>query len=116
MPWVTYVAYDGIATDIKVEVGLTVMEAAMRNGIPGIDADCGGVCACTTCHVYVDERWIPTIGHVSSECEAVLLGLAINRRENSRLSCQIRMTSELDGLVVRTPECVRWCWPHDCCF
>ena len=79
------------------------MRAAIDNGVPGIDADCGGECACATCHVYVDEKWWPKVGG-TNEGEEAIMSLNPDRQETSRLCCQIKMTDELDGLVVRTPE------------
>ena len=103
MPKITYVEHDGTRRDVQATVGETVMEAAIRNQIPGIEADCGGACACATCHVYVDEAWRGTTG-TASEMEEDMLDFGFDVRENSRLSCQIRVTEEFDGLVVQTPE------------
>ena len=82
---------------------MTVMEGAIQNSIPGIDADCGGACACATCHVYVDEAWMEKTGKPES-MEEDMLDFAFDVRDNSRLSCQIKVTDELDGLIVRMPE------------
>lgn len=79
------------------------MQAAVINGVPGIDADCGGACSCATCHVYVNEDWLETVGGVNPT-EDAMLSLSPDRQPNSRLSCQIPVTEELDGLVVTTPE------------
>jgi 2Fe-2S ferredoxin len=79
------------------------MQAAVRSGVPGIDADCGGSCSCATCHVYVDEAWLEKVGLLSPTEEA-MLSLSTDRKDNSRLACQIEVTEELDGLVVTTPE------------
>ncbi|MCG8441353.1 MAG: 2Fe-2S iron-sulfur cluster-binding protein [Caulobacterales bacterium] len=103
MPKVTYIAYDGAETTIDGEASLSVMENALKNNIAGIDADCGGACACATCHVYVDPAWREKVGG-PSDMESDMLDFASERRENSRLSCQIELTDELDGLVVRLPE------------
>ena len=102
MPKITYVDDAGAARTIDAEVGSTVMETAIRNNVPGIDAECGGACACATCHVYVDEAWMETVG----PCEPMeqdMLDFASDVRANSRLSCQIRVRPELDGLTVTTP-------------
>jgi 2Fe-2S ferredoxin len=79
------------------------METAIRNGVPGIDAECGGACSCATCHVYVDEEWMDAVGQPQS-MEEDMLDFAFDVRPNSRLSCQIRVKPELDGLVVETPK------------
>ena len=84
-------------------VGSTVMENAIRNGVPGIEAECGGACSCATCHVYVDEAWREAAGSPAS-MEEDMLDFAFDVRPTSRLSCQIKVRPELDGLVVRTPE------------
>ncbi|XBQ17020.1 MAG: 2Fe-2S iron-sulfur cluster-binding protein [Oceanicaulis sp.] len=103
MAKITYIEHDGTEHVVDVEDGLTVMEGAIRNMVPGIDADCGGACACATCHVYVDEKWTGKTGERSS-MEESMLDFASDVRDNSRLSCQIKVTGELDGLVVRMPE------------
>lgn len=100
---VTYVEYGGTEHVIDVEDGVSVMEGAVRNGVPGIDADCGGMCACATCHVHVAPEWLQLTGEASQQ-ETELLDLAPERDGYSRLSCQIAMSPELDGLVVRLPE------------
>ena len=88
---------------IDAEVGSTVMETAIKNDVPGIEAECGGACACATCHVYVDEAWREKVGG-PSPMEEDMLDFGYDVKPNSRLSCQIKVTDELDGLVVRTPE------------
>jgi len=103
MPTVTYIQYDGTEHRVEVPIGLSVMRGAVDNNIPGIDADCGGECACATCHVYVDEAWLAKTGQ-QNEQESSMLSFAATARSNSRLSCQIEMTEALDGLVVRLPE------------
>jgi 2Fe-2S ferredoxin len=103
MPKVTYIEHDGTAHALEVAVGLSVMRGAVDNNVPGIDADCGGECACATCHVFVDEAWLAQTG-APSEQEASMLSFAATKQDNSRLSCQITMTEALDGLVVRLPE------------
>lgn len=103
MPKVTYVEHDGTAHDVDLETGRSVMQGAVDNNIPGIDADCGGQCACATCHVYVDAAWLDRIEEISEQ-EKGMLSLTGNARDNSRLSCQIHMAEELDGLLVRLPQ------------
>ena len=103
MAKVTYIEFDGTEHAIDVANGLTVMEGAVKNMIPGIDADCGGACACATCHVYVDPAWVEKTGE-ASEMERSMLDFATEVKDNSRLSCQIEVSDDLDGLVVRMPE------------
>jgi ferredoxin, 2Fe-2S len=103
MPRITYVAFDGRTHVAEVPVGSTVMRGAVDNGIPGIDGDCGGQCACATCHVFVDPAWLGRTGPRTSS-EEDMLGFAAGTEENSRLGCQIEVTADLDGLVVRMPE------------
>ena len=103
MPKITYIDAGGTARTVEAEVGATVMETAIKNDIPGIEAECGGACACATCHVYVDGAWRAKTGE-PSPMEEDMLDFGFEVRENSRLSCQIKVTEELDGLVVRTPE------------
>ena len=103
MAKITYIEFNGAEHTAEVKPGLSVMEGAIRNNIPGIDADCGGACACATCHVYVDPEWQEKTG-ARSAMEDSMLDFAENVEPNSRLSCQIKVTPELDGLVVRTPE------------
>jgi ferredoxin, 2Fe-2S len=99
---ITYIDAEGSARTVEAEEGSTVMENAVRNGIPGIEAECGGACACATCHVYVNEEWRAATGE-PEPMEEDMLDFASDVRPNSRLSCQIRVRPELDGLVVRTP-------------
>ncbi|MEP7031065.1 MAG: 2Fe-2S iron-sulfur cluster-binding protein [Pseudolabrys sp.] len=103
MPKITYIDSSGASRSVDAEAGSTVMENAIRNNIPGIEAECGGACACATCHVYVDEAWREKVGP-PSPMEEDMLDFGYDVRENSRLSCQIKVTPELDGLVVTTPE------------
>ncbi|WP_270374022.1 2Fe-2S iron-sulfur cluster-binding protein [Marinicauda sp. Alg238-R41] len=103
MAKITYIEHDGTEHVVEAETGLTVMEAAIRNMVPGIDADCGGACACATCHVYVDEAWTEKTGERAS-MEDSMLDFATDVQDNSRLSCQIKISDALDGLVVRLPE------------
>ncbi|MBN8965576.1 MAG: 2Fe-2S iron-sulfur cluster binding domain-containing protein [Rhizobiales bacterium] len=100
---ITYIDFAGSARTAEAEVGATVMETAIKNDIPGIDAECGGACACATCHVYIDEAWREKVGS-PTPMEEDMLDFGYNVQPNSRLSCQIKVTDELDGLVVRTPE------------
>jgi 2Fe-2S ferredoxin len=103
MAKIAYIQFDGTETLIDVKPGLTVMEGAVKNNVRGIDADCGGACACATCHVYVDEAWASKTGEKSA-MEESMLDFAESVQPSSRLSCQIKVTEELDGLVVRLPE------------
>ena len=103
MAKITYIQFDGTETAVEVKPGLSVMEGAIKNNIPGIDADCGGACACATCHVYVDEAWREKTGEPSA-MEESMLDFADEVQPTSRLSCQIRISDALDGLVVRLPE------------
>ncbi|GAB1263991.1 2Fe-2S iron-sulfur cluster-binding protein [Aurantivibrio infirmus] len=100
---VTFVEHSGGEQVVEVEPGQTLMNAAIDNLVPGIDADCGGACSCATCHVYIDQDWVEKLGKPNATEES-MLGLSTDRRENSRLSCQIKITEDLDGLVVTTPE------------
>lgn len=103
MPKVNYVDAEGAARAIDVPVGMSIADGAILGGVPGIEADCGGCCACATCHVYVDDAWLGRIPQIE-ELEEHMLDHAIDRRANSRLSCQLRLTDALDGIVVHTPE------------
>jgi 2Fe-2S ferredoxin len=103
MPQVTYIAFNGGTRTVDVKPGLTVMEGAVKNAVPGIDAECGGNCACGTCHVFVDPAWIAKVGGRTS-IEESMLSFAQDAEPASRLACQIKLTDDLDGLVVRTPE------------
>jgi ferredoxin, 2Fe-2S len=100
---INFIDHKGTTQTVDAEAGSTVMEAAIRNAVPGILAECGGACACATCHVYVDEAWRPVVGEPSA-MEEDMLDFGFDVRPNSRLSCQIKVTAELEGLVVRTPE------------
>jgi ferredoxin, 2Fe-2S len=105
MPKVTYIEFDGAEHVIDVPEGENVMRGAIYNGVEGITGECGGGLSCATCHCYVDDAWTATVGGPSSEVEDELLeSAAAEVKPNSRLSCQIEMTAELDGLVVRLPE------------
>ncbi len=102
MPKITYIEHSGAEHAIDVPSGLSVMEGAVKNSVPGIDADCGGATACATCHVYVDEAWLAKTGERTA-MEAAMLEFAEAVEANSRLSCQIKVSDALDGLVVRMP-------------
>ncbi|MER0239022.1 2Fe-2S iron-sulfur cluster-binding protein [Fulvimarina sp. MAC8] len=103
MPKVIYVSSSGDRREIDAKAGTTVMENAVRNDVPGIEAECGGACACATCHVYVDEAWVDKLSGPEA-MEEDMLDFAYQPRENSRLSCQIILNDDLDGLTVTTPE------------
>ena len=105
MPRITYIEHNGTAHAVDVPVGKSVMQGAVENNVPGIDADCGGECACATCHVYVDAVWLGIVGlPPTGSLEASMLSFAAVTQPDSRLSCQIPVTNALDGLVVRMPE------------
>jgi 2Fe-2S ferredoxin len=103
MPKVTYIENNGAEHVIEVKLGQSVMEGAINNSVPGIDADCGGACACATCHVHVDPSWFPRL-KAPDALERSMIDFATGSDELSRMSCQIKMTEALDGLVVRLPE------------
>ena len=103
MPKIKYVEHNGKEHEIEVPNGWSVMEGAVKNLVPGIDADCGGACACATCHVYVDQAWLGKLDP-KQDMEETMLDFAQDLEPNSRLSCQIKVSPELDGLVVRMPK------------
>ncbi len=103
MPEITLIGFDGQRYRIEAEVGKSLMQNALDHGVPGIDADCGGCCACGTCHCFVDPPWRALAGAASPDEEA-MLGMRPDRGEGSRLSCQIRVVDEMDGMVVQLPE------------
>jgi len=103
MPKIKYIEHNGKEHDVDVPVGWSVMEGAVKNLIPGIDADCGGACACATCHVHVDAAWTDKIPP-KQDMEETMLDFAQELTPTSRLSCQIKVVPELDGLVVRMPK------------
>ena len=103
MAKITYIEHDGTEHVVEVKNGMSVMEGAIKNNVPGIDADCGGACACATCHVYVDAAFEGLTGEKSA-MEESMLDFAENVEPNSRLSCQIKVSDALDGLIVRMPE------------
>jgi ferredoxin, 2Fe-2S len=103
MAKITFITHDGARHEVEAQNGMSVMEAAIKNMVPGIDADCGGACACATCHVFVEPEWQDKTGE-RSEMEEDMLDFAYDVRESSRLSCQIKVRDELDGLIVKVPE------------
>ena len=104
MPTVTYIDAQGQATDLELAEGMTLMQGAVMNGIDGIEGECSGSCACATCHCYVDDAWVSKVPAMSENEDEMLEDTASERKDNSRLSCQIKMTAELDGIVVHMPE------------
>ena len=103
MPKITYIEHNGKTHVVEVPNQLTIMEGAIQNNIPGIDADCGGSCACATCHVYVDEKWLDKLSK-KEDAEQDMLDMAFEPNKFSRLSCQLTVTDELDGMVVKMPS------------
>ncbi|CAG9166074.1 2Fe-2S iron-sulfur cluster-binding protein [Cupriavidus pinatubonensis] len=103
MPILSYIAHDGARTDVDVASGVTVMQTALERGVAGINGDCGGACQCCTCHVFVEESWLSKLPPLDDMEDAMLDSTAEPRRANSRLSCMLTMTAELDGLVVHLP-------------
>jgi 2Fe-2S ferredoxin len=103
MAKITFIQPDGSRQEVVAEPGMTVMEAARKELVPGIEAECGGACSCATCHVYVEETWREKVGP-PSEMEEDMLDFAFDVRPSSRLSCQIKVSEDLDGLVVTVPE------------
>ena len=104
MAKITYIEHNGTAHEVEVKTGMTVMEGARDNGIPGIEADCGGACACSTCHVYVDPAWVDRLP-AKDPMEEDMLDFAYEPdAERSRLTCQLKVSDALDGLVVQMPE------------
>ena len=103
MPKITYIAFDGTETTVEAKEGMSVMQTAVNNGVDGIVAECGGACSCATCHVYVDEGWFDKLPEAMA-MEKEMLDFVMSPEPTSRLSCQIKVTAELDGLVVKTPE------------
>ena len=102
MPKITYIEHNGKLHTVEVPKELSVMEGALQNNIPGVDADCGGACACATCHIYVDEKWFDKLPK-KADGEQDMLDMAFEPNKFSRLSCQITVADELDGLVVKMP-------------
>jgi 2Fe-2S ferredoxin len=106
MAKITYIKFDGSAQVVAVAPGLSVMEGAVKNNVQGIDAECGGSMACGTCQVYVDPAWLDKV-NAKSDMEAQMLECVLDARDNSRLACQITVTEQLDGLIVRIPRSQR---------
>jgi ferredoxin, 2Fe-2S len=104
MPTIDFIHPDGRTESVNAEPGVSAMRAALAHGLDGIVAECGGSAVCATCHVYVDAAWLAKLKPVSADEDELLDGTASDRLPNSRLSCQIEMTAELDGLVLRLPE------------
>jgi ferredoxin, 2Fe-2S len=103
MAKITFIQHNGSEQTVEGQNGMSVMETAVKNMVPGIDADCGGACACATCHVYVEPEWVGKAGS-RSQMEEDMLDFAFDVRDSSRLSCQIKVSDQLDGLRVRVPE------------
>ena len=103
MAKITYTDHQGNSKTVDVENGLSVMEGAIQNDVPGIDADCGGSMACATCHVYVEEKWLDKLSK-TEDGEIDMIDMAFEPKKNSRLSCQLIVTNELNGLKVTTPK------------
>lgn len=103
MAKITYIEFDGTPHEVEVANGMSVMEGAIDHNVPGIEAECGGACSCATCHVYVDPAWTEATGK-PEHIEQDMLECAMDPQETSRLSCQIKVSDELDGLIVRMPE------------
>jgi 2Fe-2S ferredoxin len=103
MAKITFITADETVYEVEAENGMTVMESAIHNQVPGIEAECGGACACATCHGYIDEKFMPIVGE-PEPMEEDMLDFGYDVRSNSRLTCQIRVSDELDGMVVRVPE------------
>tara|TARA_R110002126_G_scaffold68307_4_gene172928 strand:- start:891 stop:1211 length:321 start_codon:yes stop_codon:yes gene_type:complete len=103
MAKITYISFDGKEYVIEAANGSTVMENAVKNSVPGIEAECGGACACATCHVYIDDAWTEKVG-APQAMEEDMLDFAFEMKPQSRLSCQVTVSDELDGLVVKIPE------------
>jgi len=100
MPRIVYIEPDGTRKEVEVEVGYSVMEGATLNGIEGIEAECGGACSCATCHAYIDEAWLGKLQPMDG-MEDSMLEAAVERQSNSRLTCQIPVTEDLDGLTLK---------------
>ena len=103
MGCITFIEHNNEEHVVEIEGGKSLMQLAMDNGVPGIDADCGGECACGTCHVIVDETWVDKLGALSDD-ETQMLDMTPEKEESSRLSCQVAVTEAMDGLKVRLPE------------
>jgi len=104
MPQVTFIAHDGTRSVVDIGAGESLMFGATQGTVPGIVGECGGFCSCATCHVYVEDEWIAKLPAMSEHEDEMLEGTVSERKPGSRLSCQVKVTAELDGLVVHTPE------------
>ena len=104
MPSITYKTHEGVTQEVDVPVGTSVMQGAIKNGVDGIIAECGGNCMCATCHIYVDPTWVAKLEPIGDTEDAMLESTAAERLPNSRLSCQIKVTAALNGLIVTTPD------------
>lgn len=104
MPSITYKTHEGATREVDVPVGTSVMQGAIKNGVDGIIAECGGNCMCATCHIYVDPTWVAKLEPIGDTEDAMLESTAAERLPNSRLSCQVKVTAALNGLVVTTPD------------
>lgn len=104
MPQITYIENNGTEHQIELPLGATLMEGAVQNDIKGIVAECGGSCMCATCHVYIDEQFLNLLPEMEEEEDEMLEGVTAERKENSRLGCQVRVSKQLDGVIVRIPE------------
>ena len=100
---ITFIEFDKTEHTIDADEGMSFMEVALQNGVPGIDADCGGACACATCHVYVDKNWVEKTGE-AEQMEQDMLDFAFDVTEQSRLSCQVKVTNDLDEIIINLPE------------
>ncbi|MEM9782869.1 MAG: 2Fe-2S iron-sulfur cluster-binding protein [Pseudomonadota bacterium] len=103
MPKIVYIEHNGTRHEVDVAEGMTIMEGAVKHGIPGIDGDCGGACACSTCHAYIDPDWTEKLPE-KDDMETDMLDFALDPNEHSRLTCQLKVTSTIDGLVLKMPE------------
>ena len=103
MAKITFIDHQGTSRTVDGDIGSTVMETAIKNNVPGIEAECGGACACATCHVHIDAAWEAAVGR-PTPMEEDMLDFGFDVRSNSRLSCQIKVVEALDGLIVQTPE------------
>ena len=103
MAKITFIQHDGVETIVEVEDGSSIMNAAVDNGVSGIDGDCGGECSCATCHITLNDAWMTKLGQ-PSEQEESMLDLNPDRSANSRLACQLEVSDEIDGIVVNLPE------------
>lgn len=104
MPKVTYIEFDGTQTDVELQEGWTLMQGATLNGLAGIEGECGGSCACATCHCYIEEDFLDKLPEMAENEDEMLDCTESERKSNSRLSCQIKMSAELDGITIRLPE------------